>query len=478
MNTEAGILPPPEQRPGAPDPRRGPWRIALIAIGCLLIATLGTFGFFLAAPTHAPIALHRTIEDWTGANPHPVKLLRPEEAPLSALAQIGEKLFNDPSLSASGRQSCATCHSAARSYGPPDGRDVQLGGPHLTSEGVRPPPSLAYLYRQEAFVIGPTAAEVDDLPSLDQLATQASAAPHATKSAAVAQSANAMVPSGGLFWDGRVNMLMDQAQGPMMNPAEMANKDMYEVAAKIRRAPYAQDFKPLFGQPVLDSPVMLFTEAMSAISRYQIEAKGFHRFDSKYDHWLEGKARLTSAEMRGLRLFNDPGKGNCAGCHLSQPSKDGLPPLFTDTEYEALGVPRNTALAVNRNPHFFDMGICGPLRTDLVRQTQYCGMFLTPTLRNSAKRGVYFHNGVYHTLKQVMTFYNLRDVQPERIYPKDKAGQPIKYDDLPTRLHKNIDTADAPFDRKPGDKPALTDGEIDDIIAFIHTLDDGDKSGS
>jgi cytochrome c peroxidase len=251
-----------------------------------------------------------------------------------------------------------------------------------------------------------------------------------------------MVPSGGLFWDGREDGLMDQAKGPMMNPAEMANKDLYDIAAKLARTRYAKDFAPLFGDAILHNPAMLFTEAMSALSRFQVEAASFHRFDSKYDHWLEGKARLTHAEMRGLRLFNDPAKGNCAGCHLSQPTADGLPPLFTDTEYEALGLPRNRRLAANRDPRFFDMGLCGPLRADLAKQTQYCGMFLTPTLRNSARRGVYFHNGLYHDLKQVVDFYNLRDVQPGRIYPHDASGRVQKYDDLPARYHGNVDVAD------------------------------------
>ena len=75
-------------------------------------------------------------------------------------------------------------------------------------------------------------------------------------------------------------------------------------------------------------------------------------------------------------------------------------------------MPRNRELAQNKDPKFYDMGVCGPFRSDMANQTQYCGMFLTPTLRNSATRGVFFHNGVYHTLKQVMDFYNLRNTEP------------------------------------------------------------------
>jgi cytochrome c peroxidase len=119
------------------------------------------------------------------------------------------------------------------------------------------------------------------------------------------------------------------------------------------------------------------------------------------------------------------------------------------------------------------MGICGPFRTDMAKDTQYCGMFLTPTLRNSATRGTFFHNGVYHNLKQVMDFYNLRNTSPEKIYPHDAAGKVLVYDDLPEKYHSNVDVADAPFDRKFGDKPAMTDEDINDIIAFMKTLDDG-----
>lgn len=251
--------------------------------------------------------------------------------------------------------------------------------------------------------------------------------------------------------------------------------DPHAVATKLLATPYIEGFKQLFGAGIVNNPSMLVDEAMFAVARYQFEDSSFHEFSSKYDAWLEGKARLTRAELRGLRLFNDPDKANCAGCHLSKPSPDGLPPMFTDTQYEALGVPRNRDLAQNKDPKFYDMGICGPFRTDLAKQTQYCGMFLTPTLRNVATRHAFFHNGVYHDLKQVMDFYNLRNTNPDKIYPKDASGKVMKYDDLPVQYQANIDVADAPFDRKFGDKPAMTESEINDIIAFMNTLNDGYK---
>ncbi|HMC45072.1 MAG TPA: cytochrome-c peroxidase, partial [Caballeronia sp.] len=99
-------------------------------------------------------------------------------------------------------------------------------------------------------------------------------------------------------------------------------------------------------------------------------------------------------------------------------------------------------------------------------------------LRNSATRQVFFHNGVYHSLDDVMSFYNDRNTAPQKFYPKSADGKVNKYDDLPAKFHANIDVTDAPFDRKFGDKPAMTDQEMKDIIAFLHTLNDGYHKGS
>jgi cytochrome c peroxidase len=243
--------------------------------------------------------------------------------------------------------------------------------------------------------------------------------------------------------------------------------------AKLRQASYAKSFTELFGVGVFDNRRLLVAEAMFAVGRYQVEEPSFHPYTSKYDYWLEGRARLNEAEMRGYDLFNDPKKANCGGCHLDQPSRDGLPPLFTDHQYEALGAPRNFALAVNKDPGYFDLGICGPTRTDIATQTQYCGMFATPTLRNAATRRAFFHNGVFQTLRQVLDFYNFRDTDPQTVYPRGPDGRARKYDDVPARFEANIDVADPPFDRHLGETPAMTAQDESDIIAFLQTLTDG-----
>ncbi|MBN3855853.1 c-type cytochrome [Paraburkholderia sp. Ac-20340] len=476
MNSRLNVVAPSTNSGGTPAAGRPRYRFVLwgALAALLLLAACGVYAF--QHPERMPQAVGEMLEDEFGVNPHPVHLMKPQNAPLSLLAQIGKQIFYDQSLSASGKQSCASCHSPQHAYGPPNALAVQPGGEHLTQHGYRPPPSLTYLYRQANFSIGPDAPDMDVAPvALTTTAQQAQGVARAQKNAGVAPAAPAMVPQGGLFWDGRADTLQAQAMGPLFNPVEMANTSEAEVARKLERAGYLDELKKLFGPAVSSGSVMLVDEAMSAVSRYQIEDASFHEFNSKYDNWLEGKARLSPAELRGLRLFNNQDKANCAGCHLSQPGRDGLPPLFTDTQYEALGVPRNPELAQNKDPKFFDMGLCGPYRQDLASQTQYCGMFLTPTLRNVSTRKTFFHNGVYRDLKHVMDFYNLRETSPEKIYPLDASGKPQKYNDLPAKYAANVDIADAPFDRKYGDKPAMSDQDIDDIIAFLKTLNDGYK---
>jgi cytochrome c peroxidase len=395
------------------------------------------------------------------------RLVRPANAPLSAMARIGRQIFFDSSLSATGRVSCASCHDVNNAYGPTANKNVvpldAAGGATIS----RATPSLRYVDRTPPFGIGPSLADADAAPS-----AQTAVAPvrsNAPKDANHPAANEGLVAHGGLFWDGRVNTLQDQAMGPLFNPAEMANHDVRIVARALRKASYANDFVPLFGAEILTQSDRLVDDAMFAVARFQIEDPTFHPYTSKYDYYLEGRATLTTEEERGLRTFDDARRGNCAACHLDKAGSDGAPPTFTDYEYEALAVPRNpTASRDGQN----DLGACGPLRQDLRADDRYCGLFRTPSLRNVATRSSFFHNGVYRSLDQVLEFYNERETHPERIYPTDN-GRIVKYDDLPQRYHANVDVVDAPFDRKLGDQNPMTAQDVSDIIAFLRTLTDG-----
>lgn len=415
-----------------------------------------------------------------GINPHPTTLIIPPDRPLSLMAQLGRKLFHDARLSGSGQMSCASCHDPAHAYGPPGAVPVMIGGADMHTAGVRAVPSLRYLYRQPAFAIGldTTSGDNDNAPNLKQQAQTAFGHDKVLKNALAPQAAAAnLVPQGGIFWDGRADTLQQQASVPLFNPVEMAATQPASVISVLEHADYADIFRALFGPNIFKDSRLLMAEAMFAIARYQIEDQSFHPFTSKFDAWLEGKARFTAAEMRGYLAFNDPARGNCAACHLDKPTRDNLPPLFTDFQYEALGVPRSAAIPANRDPGYYDLGICGPYRKDMHDQVQYCGMFLTPTLRNTATRKVYFHNGMFHSLDEVLDWYVSRDLEPQRFYPKDATRNVVKYDDIPAQYRQNVDTTDAPFDRHPGDRPALNKEEIQDVIAFLRTLNDGYSSG-
>ena len=409
-------------------------------------------------------------------------------AELSAVAQLGRKMFFDPSLSSSGQLSCASCHSPAAAYGPPNDLAVQLGGPDMKHSGIRAVPSLRYLEHTPNFSIGPNQEMADNDPvPLDAGAPAPAAMPAGTiKVATVAKAdlnaaaraaAEANVPQGGLDWDGRADTFQNQAQGPLLDPNEMDNHSTADVLERLKHAAYADDLKKLFGANIFNQPELALDEAMFALARFQAEESSFHPYDSKYDAYLAGKAELSASEQRGLKLFEDPLKGNCSSCHLDRPSRDGIfRPAFTDYQFEALGVPRNRDLPANRDPDFHDLGLCGPMRKDYTGAAAYCGLFKTPTLRNVATRKVFFHNGVFRSLDQVLHFYVERETNPAKWYPKLPNGEIDRYDDLPPQHRGNVDVVDAPYDKKPGEAPALNDSEIADVIAFLGTLTDGYRS--
>jgi len=357
---------------------------------------------------------------------------------LSAQAALGEKIFKDVSLSASGQQACISCHADATGNAAPNALSAQLGGAGLDLQGGRNSPSIRYLNTNTAFFFD-----------------------------------NEGTPTGGFFWDGRASSLQDQARQPFFNPVEMANASVAELVAKLASASYAAEFKAQFGEGIFSTPDLALTAATTALQQYQLQDSAFHAYTSKYDAFLRGQASLSDAETRGLVLFNSSTKGNCAACHPSGLGADGSLPLFTDFTYDNLGVPRNPELLQNADPSYFDLGLCARSNGDLLARTDLCGAFKVPSLRNVALRQSFFHNGRFKSLKEALTFYVQRDTNPEKWYPLNADGTVNKYNDLPAAYKRNVNTTEAPYNRKAGQAPALTDTEIDDLIVFLKTLNDG-----
>jgi cytochrome c peroxidase len=410
-----------------PGKRRGSIRFSAVTAGAALIcAVVAGIG---AAAADAPFYAN-TFEKVPSA---------------AALTDIGRALFFDESLSASGKMACASCHDPARAFGPPNDSPVQRGGSDGRRLGVRAVPSLMYGQNIPPFTEHYFDDEGDD--GVDQ------------------------GPAGGRTWDGRVQSAHDQARLPLLSPFEMANTSADALVARVQRASYAALFRDTFGDKVFNDKALAFKAVLMALETYQQSPTEFYPYNSKYDAWLRHGASLSSGEMRGLAAFNDPAKGNCARCHPSA-MRNGAFPQFTDFGYAAVGAPRNSGLPANSDERYYDLGLCGPLRTDLADRREYCGLFRTPTLRNVATRRAFFHNGVFHRLEDVVRFYAERDTQPQKWYPRGTDGVTVKFDDLPAQYQGNVDTQ-APLDRHIGDQPTMSEGDIKDIVAFLETLTDG-----
>ncbi|MBH9579538.1 cytochrome-c peroxidase [Inhella proteolytica] len=369
----------------------------------------------------------------------PASVPAPTPAPtptpdLSARAAVGDQLFHERALSASGQLACASCHDPARGHADPAGRFLPIGGAGHNQQGLRSSPSIRYLDQAGAFT----------------------------------RDAQGQ-PRGGLMWDGRFNSRVQQAAGPLFAANEMANANLAEFAQRLRATPAYPALLSAYGLPANASDQSLLAASTDALARYQAQDPEFKPFSSKFDAVQDGRASFTAAEARGFAAFNDPQRGNCASCHSSRPAGNGVRALFTDFSYHALGVPRNQSQAT-LDPSFFDLGLCGPTRSDLAADATLCGRFKTPTLRNVALTGPYFHNARFNSLEEVVSFYALRDVDPARFYPV-LNGQVQRFNDLPARYQGNVERR-APFAPLAGNRPRLSAQDVQDLVAFLNTLTD------
>jgi len=381
---------------------------------------------------------------------------------VAELTEIGRKIFDDASLSANGQLACSSCHKPDAAFGPDAGTPSPFADGNPDHDGTRAIPSLRYA--QYAIRFTEHFVDDDDGQGVDA------------------------GPTGGLTWDGRVDTAREQARLPLFSVNEMGNPDDASLARKLAGATYASSFRQAFsapGQDVFDDPGRAVEWAALALEVYQ-QSQEFSPFDSKFDRALAGKATLSPAERRGLDLFEDRDKGNCATCHPSVRKTSGGEPLFTDGGFVAVAPPRRAELppiaASSALPYPLasaargvqvDLGLCKSGRPGLAADPSYCGRFRTPTLRNAAIRTSFFHNGSLHSIRNVVAFYATRDTDPGRWYSLNPDGSVHRYDDIPPEMAGLVDH-EVPFVPLPGNQPRLTDAEIDDIVAFLWTLNDAD----
>jgi len=354
------------------------------------------------------------------------------QAELTDQEALGKALFFDEDLSRNGNQSCATCHAPEVGWTGPHS-DINLHG--AVYEGSIP---LAFGDRKP-----PTAAYAGDSPVLYY-------------------NARAGAWVGGMFWDGRAtgwtlgDPLAEQAQGPFLNPKEQALSSPADVVAIVKDSAY----QTLFADQCTGDVPELYNCIGRAIAAYERSTE-VSPFTSKYDYWLQGKAKLTAEEHLGRALFQ--GKGKCSACHIMK----GKQPLFTDFTYDNLGIPKNLENPFYvENPDYIDLGLGGFLQSIGKDFALEIGKHKVPTLRNVDLRTLvdgtditkaYGHNGYFKSLEEIVHFYNTRDVPG--------AGWDSEPWPVP-EVAANMNTAEL------GDL-GLSPREEAAIVAFMKTLSDG-----
>jgi len=380
-----------------------------------------------------------------------------DEASLSTREQLGKLLFFDKNLSVPEGQSCAVCHGPEVGFTGPDEEFNKGGAVYEGAErerfGNRKPPASSY---------------GGDSPVL-----------HFDK--------KEKTWVGGMFWDGRAtgtrlkDPLAEQAQGPFLNPLEQNIPDIKTVCIKIKNSSYAALFEKVWGKGSLDcgkNVSATYDRAAKSIAAYE-RSKEANPFTSKFDYWLRKTVNLSEEEKRGLRLFES--KGKCAECHPSKRGPKGAAPFFTDFTYDNIGIPKNPknpfyAMPAPWNPEgaaFVDTGLGGYLKEAGYKASVYepeIGKFKVPTLRNVDKRSspnfvkAFGHNGYFKTLKEIVHFYNTRDVLPRcekmshprpglNCWPEPEVSSNLNKEEL-----GNL---------------GLTEDEENAIVTFLKILSDG-----
>lgn len=212
------------------------------------------------------------------------------------------------------------------------------------------------------------------------------------------------------MWDGRKSSLEDQAMGPMQANVEM-NMDIGKLFQWINEN---EGYKALFAKAY---PGQAINEATMSKAIASFERTIISR-NSPFDKWVKGDAKaLTQQQVEGFKVFT--GKGNCIACHSG--------PNFTDNGFHNLGLASFGAAEP-------DMGRYGQKPVNAMK-----GAFKTPTVREVARTGPYFHDGSAKTLMEVVEHY-------------DRGG------DVKTNLSPNI-------------KPLnLSDDEKQALVAFMQGL--------
>ncbi|APY07979.1 methylamine utilization protein [Winogradskyella sp. J14-2] len=230
------------------------------------------------------------------------------------------------------------------------------------------------------------------------------------------------------FYDGRTGNLEGQIVDVVNNVNEF-HSDLSNLQTVIKTdSTYVKFFNKLYPNGVTDANIR------NAIAVY---IRSLNTFNSKFDNNINDiEQTISQSEINGFNLFM--GKAKCATCHFAPVFNGTVPPNFTETEFELLGVPKSTNLPAIADTDFG--------RYDVFKTEERKHFFKTPTVRNISKTAPYMHNGVYADLEALMDFYN----------NGGGAGLGLEFE----------------YQTLPPDSLNLQPNEIKDIIAFMNSLED------
>ncbi|MEF3077614.1 cytochrome-c peroxidase [Winogradskyella poriferorum] len=230
------------------------------------------------------------------------------------------------------------------------------------------------------------------------------------------------------FYDGRTGNLEGQIVDVVNNVNEF-HSDLSNLQAVIKTdSTYFKSFNQLYPNGVTDANIR------NAIAIY---VRSLNKFNSKFDNNINNiEQTITQSEINGFNLFM--GKAKCATCHFAPVFNGTVPPNFTETEFELLGVPKSTSLPAIADT---DLG-----RYHIFKTEERKHFFKTPTVRNISKTAPYMHNGAYADLETLMDFYN----------NGGGIGLGLEFE----------------YQTLPPDSLHLQPNEIKDIIAFMNSLED------
>ena len=318
---------------------------------------LAAVGFALLAATAAAQDVAFTdaeVRAILAHGPWPVPLTRDASNRVSGsreAVELGERLFFDRRLSASGKFSCGTCHVPERNW---------------TDNQTR----------------GAAAAEVDrNTPTLMN------------------------VRLGKWFgWAGAADSLWSQSIRPMLDARELASSPK-KIADVVRNdEQMACRYRKAFGAAPSSNDEAVMVNVAKSLAAFQ---ETFETPPTPFDAFRNALARgedrpwlYSDAARRGLRTF----LANCSTCHSGPNFTNGE---FRDNGFAAAATGRPEAVRILAASRFNRAGPYNddPARAVPVVDPQETG-FKVPTLRHLFLTAPYGHHGKFEKLAEVVRHYS------------------------------------------------------------------------